>query len=141
MRARYLLTAIAERDLKAPATAANPIRGVGPTLASALAGASPGPTKYSAAPHHIELTYVYEVDAEETPGMESQIVPEDEPSIVISASAAETLEDDALPYEARSAAARESEVRGPKSEDQGGPEAQATPKQPRLFNGSDQKGN
>jgi UDP-N-acetylmuramoylalanine--D-glutamate ligase len=115
--------------------------GVGPTLASALAGASPGPTKYSAAPHHIELTYVYEVDAEETPGMESQIVPEDEPSIVISASAAETLEDDALPYEARSAAARESEVRGPKSEDQGGPEAQATPKQPRLFNGSDQKGN
>jgi hypothetical protein len=90
----------------------------------------------------IPLTYVYEVDAEESPGTESQVVPEDEPVISISASAAEALADDALPFEARPAATTEtSEVRGPKSEAQSGPESQPTPEQPRLFDGKDPEGN
>jgi len=81
------------------------------------------------------------------PGMESQVVPEDEPSISISASTLEAVDDDALPYEARK---KESEVRSPKSGVESTPSqvqspgsevqgagAQPSPKQPRLFNGSD----
>jgi hypothetical protein len=97
-----------------------------------------------AAPHHLELTYVYEVDAVEMPGLESQVVPEDEPAVSISASPAETLDDDALPFEARK---EKSEVRGPKSEVPGNsgvrspdsgvegmPEAKRKSRQPKLFN-------
>jgi len=92
----------------------------------------------TSAPHHLELSYVYEVDAIEMPGMESQVVPEDEPSISISASMADVLDDEALPFEARPAVERGSKVRSPKSEVQGaGPGAQPSPKQPRLFNGND----
>ncbi len=65
--------------------------------------------------NHVDLTYVYEVDAAEMPGMESQLVSEDEPSISISASA-EVLEDDVLPFEARPH--RKSEVQSPGSEAQ-----------------------
>lgn len=49
----------------------------------------------------LELSYVYEVDAMETPEVESQVVPEDEPSISISVSRVESLEDQVLPFEAR----------------------------------------
>jgi len=106
-------------------------------------------------PHHLELSYVYEVDAVEMPGMESQVVPEGEPAVSISASRAETLDDEALPYEARPAAERESEVRSPKSDVQStqsqvrspepevqgaGPGAQHSPRQPTLFDGSDDRG-
>ena len=74
--------------------------------------AIPSPEKGSAAagPHHLELTYVYEVDAVEMPELDSQVVPEDEPSISISAGMAETLDDEVLPFEARPAAEK-SEVR------------------------------
>jgi UDP-N-acetylmuramoylalanine--D-glutamate ligase len=81
-----------------------------------------------AAPRHIELTYVYEVDAVEMPGMESQVVPEDEPSIAISTSPVEVDDDEILPYEARK---KDSEFRIPNSEAQStkseirGPESDA----------------
>ena len=63
----------------------------------------------------LELSYVYEVDAAETPESESQVVPEDEPSISISASSVEALDDQVLPFEMRTAKGK-SEVRGPTSE-------------------------
>jgi UDP-N-acetylmuramoylalanine--D-glutamate ligase len=86
-----------------------------------------------AAPRHIELTYVYEVDAVELPATESQVVPEDEPSIAISTGPLEAGDDEVLPFEARAkepevalkesgdrsqetGKATASEVRGPKSE-------------------------
>ena len=83
------------------------------------------------ASHRLELSYVYEVDAVETSAMESQVVPEDEPSISISASVAETLDDETLPFEARPAGERESGERS------AGPGAQPPAQQPRLFNGND----
>ena len=49
----------------------------------------------------LELSYVYEVDAMETPEMESQVVPEDEPSISISVGKIEAIEDQVLPFESR----------------------------------------
>jgi hypothetical protein len=49
---------------------------------------------------HLELTYVYELDAEETPQVELQVVPEDEPVISLSGEA-EKLDDEALPFETR----------------------------------------
>jgi hypothetical protein len=99
-----------------------------------------------AAPHRLELTYVYEVDAVEMPEMESQVVAEDEPEISISERRSEALDDEALPFEARPAAEKsqvqsaQSEVRGPKSEVQSatseaqspGSEAPPAPRQPRL---------
>jgi UDP-N-acetylmuramoylalanine--D-glutamate ligase len=80
----------------------------------------------------IPLTYVYEVDAVEMPELESPVVPEDEPAISISASRAETLEDEALPYEARPAVGN-SGAPSPESEVQA-PESEALPgsRQPRL---------
>ena len=94
----------------------------------------PSPASVS---HHLELSYVFEVDAVEMPGLESQVVPEDEPAISISAGAAEVLDDDVLPYEARK---EKSGVRSPKSEVQStqsevrGPKSEAPPvsAQPRL---------
>jgi hypothetical protein len=62
------------------------------------------------------LTYVYEVDAVEMPGRESLVVPEDEPEISISVRREEALDEETLPFEARPAAERESEVRSPKSD-------------------------
>ena len=49
------------------------------------------------------MTYVFEVDAVEMPELESQVVPEDEPTVSISASMAEALDDEVLPFEARPA--------------------------------------
>jgi UDP-N-acetylmuramoylalanine--D-glutamate ligase len=49
----------------------------------------------------LELSYVYEVDAIETPEVESQVVPEDEPSISISVGKIEAIEDQVLPFESR----------------------------------------
>lgn len=87
---------------------------------------------------HVPLTYVYEVDAVEMPEVESQVVPEDELAISISASTAETLDDDVLPFEARPAGGK-SGVRSPGSEVQGsGAAAQPSPMQPLLFKGSDE---
>ena len=88
-------------------------------------------------PHRLELTYVYEVDAIEMPGTESQVLPEDEPVISISASTVEALDDEVLPFEARLAGGK-SVVRSTKSRVRGaGPGTQLLPKQPRLFNGND----
>jgi UDP-N-acetylmuramoylalanine--D-glutamate ligase len=106
-------------------------------------------------PHHIELRYVYEVDAEEMPGMGSQAVPGDEPEVYVLAGAAEVLDDDVLPYEARPAKAK-SEVQGPDratgilpvighGQDGHGTSGesgtQRGPEQPKLFNGNDKGGN
>jgi UDP-N-acetylmuramoylalanine--D-glutamate ligase len=109
----------------------------GGSFAAAVQGASPSSQALALArvdrgrrapANRVELTYVYEVDAAEMPGMESQLVSEDEPSISISTSA-EVLEDDVLPYEARPPRKSEvksshpetrvasSEVRSPKSEE------------------------
>jgi hypothetical protein len=80
----------------------------------------------------VELSYVYEVDAEDMPEVESQVLPEDEPVISVSASTAEVPDDEALPFESRKAGEGESEVPSPKSETQGaGPGAQPSPKDPR----------
>ncbi len=73
----------------------------------------------------VPLTYVYEVDAVEMPGMESQAVPEDEPVVSISANIVETLDDEVLPFEARPAEGK-SGVRSPESE------APPASRQPRL---------
>lgn len=61
-----------------------------------------------------ELRYVYETDAEETAGSESQTVPEgeDEPEIPVSGKA-EVVDDELLPFEAR---AGRPAVRNPKPE-------------------------
>jgi len=91
-----------------------------------------------APPHHLELSYVYEVDAVEVPEPESQVAPEDEPAVSISEGMAEVFDDDALPFEARPKG--KSEVRGPKSEvgeaksETLGPDSDPPPgtRQPRL---------
>ncbi len=49
------------------------------------------------------------------PELESQAVPEDEPAVSISASMAEALDDEVLPFEARMGEGK-SEVRSPESE-------------------------
>jgi UDP-N-acetylmuramoylalanine--D-glutamate ligase len=67
------------------------------------------------APRHVELSYVYEVDAVELPGSESQVLPEDDFSIPLSGSAPEILDDEVLPYEARVTVGGGGEVRTPKS--------------------------
>jgi hypothetical protein len=67
------------------------------------------------APHRVELSYVYEVDAVDLPGMESQVAPEDEPTVSISAGTAEVLDDEVMPFEARPPM-EESGVRIPNSE-------------------------
>jgi len=163
---------------------------------AAVAESAPeGRGSVHAAPHHLELTYVFEVDAVEMLGTESQVVPEDEPVISLSASTAETEDDDVLPYEVRPArgnsefripdseaqgksgirnpkfeiSSAQSEVRSSESEIQNlqpevrssdsevegesgiqnpeseipaaGPDAPPTPQQPKLFDGSDGKGN
>ena len=86
-------------------------------------------------PHRVELSYVYEVDAVDLPGMESQVVPEEEPTISISAGTAEVLDDEVMPFEARppmeesgvripnSEVEAKSDVRSPNSEAEAGPEA------------------
>jgi hypothetical protein len=51
------------------------------------------------------LSYVYEVDAVEMPGLDSPIVPESEPEVLAAAGTAESLDDEVLPYEARPAVA------------------------------------
>ena len=66
---------------------------------------------------HVGLRYVYEVDAVEHAEVEPHLAPEEEPAIPISEGTAETLDDDALPFEARTAkGSPKSEVRGPKPE-------------------------
>jgi UDP-N-acetylmuramoylalanine--D-glutamate ligase len=83
-----------------------------------------------AAPHHLDLTYVYEVDAVEMPESESQVVPEDEPAVFISASNVATFDDEALPYEAHK---KPSEAQSAQSEGQESKsEALPAPRQPRL---------
>ncbi len=69
----------------------------------------------ASAPRHVELSYVYEVDAMEMPGSESRVLPEDDFSIPISAGALEILDDEVLPYEARVTVGGGAEVRSPKS--------------------------
>jgi hypothetical protein len=101
--------------------------------------------------HRVELNYVYEVGAVELPGMDSQIVPDDEPTILISPTTEDGLDDEVMPFESRPTKGRP-EVRGPKSEAQKaksgvrssgsdlratGPTDQPAPKQPKLFNGND----
>jgi UDP-N-acetylmuramoylalanine--D-glutamate ligase len=89
-------------------------------------------------PRRVELSYVYEVAAVELPGMDSQVVPEDEPAILVSASTADALDDEVMPFEARPAGKRKSGVRGPESEVQdAGPGDQPASKQPKLFTDND----
>ena len=85
-------------------------------------------------PHHIELHYVYEVDAMEMPAGESQEVGEDEPVMSMTAEAEEGGDDEALPFETRQTPAG---PRRPESEvDKTQPGAPST-KQPGLFNGGE----
>jgi UDP-N-acetylmuramoylalanine--D-glutamate ligase len=54
-------------------------------------------------PHHVELSYVYEVETVEMPPveMEAQISPEEEPAISPRASETEAIADEPLPFETR----------------------------------------
>jgi hypothetical protein len=100
-------------------------------------------------PHRVELSYVYEVAAVELPGMESQVVPEDEPTILVSAETEDTLDDEVMPFETRPSGKGKSEVRSPKSEGKAGvrspgssvqepaPADESAPKQPKLFDARD----
>jgi len=99
----------------------------------------PSPVSQVSTPsHHVELSYVYEVDAEDMPEVESQVLPEDEPVISVSASAAEVPDDEVLPFESRKAGEGESVVPIPKSETEGaGSGAQPSPKDPRPVDGKD----
>jgi hypothetical protein len=72
---------------------------------------TPSPESRAASPVSRELRYVYEVDAEEVLGAESQVGPEDEPAIPVSGQA-EVLDDEVLPFEVR---IRKSGVRSPES--------------------------
>jgi hypothetical protein len=101
------------------------------------------------------LTYVYEVDAVDMPELESQVLPDDEPVVSVSANPEEILDDEVLPFEARpekgeSVVKGEYEVRSPEPEVKGKSEvkgeseapspesgAESAPKQPKLFNGND----
>jgi hypothetical protein len=106
-------------------------------------------------PRHRELRYVYEVDAVDMPVLDSHAVPEYEPEVYVSTGTAEALDDDALPFEARTerksgvrssgsekesgVQSPESQVRSSKPDVQGaGPGAPLSSKQPRLFDGSDE---
>ncbi len=104
--------------------------------------AQPGPTTTS----HLELTYVYEVDAVEVPEMESQVVLDGEAAVSQPAGEHEAIADELLPFEARPAAAMAvttpASKRGPakgsgrvKGEDRPGaphPGSQPQPKLPGL---------
>jgi hypothetical protein len=81
--------------------------------ASGLAPVAKGNTQ--PAPHHVVLSYVYEVDAVELPAAESQWAAEDEPIITVSADGSDALDDDPMPFEARPAGTRKSEVWSPES--------------------------
>ncbi len=84
----------------------------------------------------VPLTYVYEVDAVDMAASELQFPQEDEPEVDISASTIETLDDEALPFEARD---NKSGVRRPESGVEGnGSGAPPSPKQPKLFKGSEE---
>ena len=116
----------------------------------------PTPTGKGSAPttpHRIELSYVYEVDAIDVPGTDSQVIPEDEPTILVSSSPESVSDDEVLPFEARPVEKSKSEVRGPKSEvkkpsgvrtSKSGvpavPEIPNARKQPKLFDGDDKSG-
>jgi UDP-N-acetylmuramoylalanine--D-glutamate ligase len=95
--------------------------------------------RVSTGPHHLELSYVYEVDAIEMPGLPLQDVSEDEPEASFLAGTVEVVDDEILPYEARPAAKGDSRLQSPEFEVQGsGPAAPSSPKQPRLFKGSEE---
>jgi UDP-N-acetylmuramoylalanine--D-glutamate ligase len=88
---------------------------------------------------HVPLTYVYEVDAVDMPELESQVLPDDEPVVSVSANPEEILDDEVLPFEARPAAEKESEVQSPKSEVKGksevrGPESETPSPESRVPN-------
>ena len=104
-----------------------------PAPASTLAEAISGPLRVQFAdPPRAELSYIYEAGAVEMTEAESQVVPEDEPSISISESTEEAPEDEALPYEDR----KRHEVRSPKPEGEDTEfEAQPDSRQPPLFQG------
>lgn len=97
-------------------------------------------------PHRIELSYVYEVDAVDMPGTDSQVVQEDEPTILVSSTPESVSDDEVLPFEARPAENSSSGVGSPKSvvkkksggrsAKSGAPEVSESPdakKQPKLF--------
>ncbi len=92
------------------------------------------------APHHVELSYVYEVGAADLPGMESQLVPEEEPIIMVSAGREDALDDEVMPFESRPVARSGSGTSTPnpksgaKSSGKGG---RKSAKQPKLFGGSE----
>ncbi len=75
--------------------------GTEPADEGEAAGASAAEPRDKGSARPLELTYIFEVDAVEMPGGESQLVPEDEPTISVSESTAEELEEEALPYETR----------------------------------------
>ncbi len=114
---------------------------------SALAAKGKGSP--SSEPHRVELSYVYEVAAVDLPAIDSQIVPEDEPAILVSARTEDQFDDEVMPFETRPAGKTKSEVRGPKPEEKSGARSsgsgvekgqsgeQPGAKQPKLFNGED----
>ncbi len=118
-----------------------------------VGSASEQPGKGSAAStsHRIELSYVYEVDAVDIPGTDSQEVPEEEPTILVANATESVAEEEVLPFEARPANLTKAERRSPKSEvnKQPGPhgeksvvpdvnESSPAKKQPKLFNSNDE---
>ncbi len=97
-------------------------------------GAAAAESDRTASKRPLELTYIFEVDAVEMPAGESQLVPEDEPTIFISASTEEHLEDEALPYETRPAGSA-SGISFPGARKSPGKQAnnpEGPPQQPRL---------
>jgi len=85
---------------ESPAETSEPPREREAALPPAPAENEPGPPVPAAA-QHVELRYVYEVDAAEMPAMESQVVPEEEPVTLERATGAEVSGDEALPFELR----------------------------------------
>ncbi len=103
-----------------------------PTDEGEAAGASAAESSDKGNARPLELTYIFEVDAVELPGGESQLVPEDEPTISVSEGTAEELEEEALPYETRpsepaSQGSKKSSAKQGKTS-----EGVQSPKQPRL---------
>jgi UDP-N-acetylmuramoylalanine--D-glutamate ligase len=103
--------------------------------ASGKRTSAPSPSERSRDPlgsRRVELSYVYEVGAVDLPGMESQLVPEDEPVILVSAGRQAVVDDDVLPFEWRPAAPKSGKGEKAPSPRTAGRKAA---KQPKLFDG------
>jgi hypothetical protein len=95
----------------APVAEPEPQSKAEPVLAPPVKEAVTATAVPSTAFRHLKLSYLYEVDAVETPGVELQSVPPDEPLMHISAGKPKAVADDLLPYEVRPAARKKPAAR------------------------------